>query len=252
MQPIIRKDNLKTDLSGNNIKRDCSMPPGHKCSSPKIFIRIPPNSTLLMIGDSITDCGRLSPAPRTVRDSLGYGYVKLLHNLIEATCPRQHIHILNRGVSGNTVRDLTARWQSDVLDLKPDWLSIMIGINDVWPKFDPCQPDEWYVSIEEYAATLEGLIRSTRPRLKGIVLMTPYCIEPDWADPMRKMMDRYGDVVRQLAGQYQAILVDTQAAFEKFLFEVPQAVLALDRVHLKPAGHMILAQAFLKEMVYAR
>jgi lysophospholipase L1-like esterase len=205
-----------------------------------------------MIGDSITDCGRLSLSPRTVRDSLGYGYVKLIHNLLAVTCPRQHIHVLNKGVSGNTVRGLTARWQSDVLDLKPDWLSILIGINDVWPKFDACQPDEWYVSIEEYASTLERLIRTTRPQLKGMVLMTPYCIESDRADPMRAMMDRYGDVVRRLAGQYQAILVDTQAAFENYLMEVPQEVLSLDRVHLKPAGHMILAEAFLKEMMYAR
>jgi lysophospholipase L1-like esterase len=250
MQSIIQKENLKAGLSGNNIKGGWSETPGHKCSSLKEVIRIHPDSTLLMIGDSITDCGRLSPTAPIVRDSLGYGYVKLIHNVLAAACPRQHIRIINRGISGNTVRDLTARWQSDVLDLKPDWLSILIGINDVWPKFDACQPDEWYVSIEEYASSLECLIRTTRPQLKGIVLMTPYCIEPNRADPMRAMMDRYGDVVRRLAGKYQAILVDTQAAFENFLTEVPQAVLALDRVHLKPAGHMILAQAFLKAIVY--
>jgi lysophospholipase L1-like esterase len=67
---------------------------------------------------------------------------------------------------------------------------------------------------------------------------------------MRAMMDRYGDVVRRLAGQYQAILVDAQAVFESVLTELPPTALALDRVHLKPAGHMILAQAFLKAVVY--
>ena len=220
------------------------------CHSQQEAIKIHPKSTLLIIGDSITDCGRVSPAAEVVRDSLGYCYVKIIHNMLAAACPRQQIRIINSGISGNTVRDLTARWQSDVLDLKPDWLSILIGINDVWPKFDACQPDEWYVSIEEYASTLERLISTTRPQLKGIVLMTPYCIEPNQADPMRAMMDRYGDVVRLLAGQYQAILVDTQAAFESVLMEVPPAALALDRVHLKPAGHMILAQAFLKAVVY--
>jgi lysophospholipase L1-like esterase len=107
-------------------------------------------------------------------------------------------------------------------------------------------------SLEEYASTLERLIRTTWPQLQGIVLMIPYCIEPNRADPMRAMMDRYGDVVRRLAGQYQAMLVDTQAAFQSILTEVSPAALALDRVHLKPTGHMILAQAFLKEMVYAR
>jgi lysophospholipase L1-like esterase len=174
-------------------------------------IKIHPESTLLMIGDSITDCGRISPAAGIVRDSLGYGYVKLINNLISTACSRQNILILNRGIPGSTVRHLVASWQSDVLELKPDWLSIMIGINDVWPKFDASQPDEWHVSIDEYASTLERLIRTTRPQLKGMVLMTPYCVEPNRADPMRAMMDRYGDVVRRLAGQYQAILVDTQA-----------------------------------------
>jgi lysophospholipase L1-like esterase len=201
-----------------------------------------------MIGDSITDSGHVSPAAEVVRDILGYGYVKFINNQLKATCPEQHIRIINKGVNGNTVRNLAARWQSDVLNLKPDWLSILIGINDVWPKFDAYQPDEWFVPIDEYASTLEYLLRTTRPLLKGLVLMTPYCIEPNRADPMRAMMDQYGDVVRRLAGQYQAILVDTQAAFDFVLKEVPPAVLALDRVHLTPAGHNILAQAFLKAL----
>jgi lysophospholipase L1-like esterase len=250
MQSNICKENLKAGLSVNHINQNWPMPFKQTCRSQKYFIKINPNSTLLMIGDSITDCGRISPAAEIFRDSLGYGYVKLIHNMLGANCPQQHIRILNRGISGNTIRDLAARWQSDVLDLKPDWLSVLIGINDVWPKFDAHQPDEWFVSIDEYASTLERLIRSTWPQLKGIVLMTPYCIEPNRADPMRAMMDRYGDVVRQLAGQYQAILVDTQAAFDCVLTEVHPKVLALDRVHLKPTGHIILAQAFLKALEY--
>lgn len=252
MQSIIRKENPKAGLSGRLINGNWPAPLMQRCRFRQEAIKIHPNSTLLMIGDSITDCGRIRTAAEAVRDSLGYGYVKFIHDMLAAVSPRQRIRILNKGISGNTVRNLAARWQSDVLDLKPDWLSILIGINDVWPKFDACQPDEWYVSIEEYTSTLERLIRLTRPQLKGMVLMTPYCIEPDRADPMRAMMDRYGDVVRRLAGQYQAILVDTQTAFEEFLTEVPPASLDLDRVHLKPAGHMILAQAFLKAVVYTR
>jgi lysophospholipase L1-like esterase len=250
MQSNICKENLKAGLSVNHINQNWPMPVKQTCRLQKDFIKIKPDSTLLMMGDSITDCGRISPAAEIFRDSLGYGYVKIIHNVFSATCPQQQIRILNRGISGNTIRHLAARWQSDVLDLKPDWLSVLIGINDVWPKFDVCQPDEWYVGIDEYASTLERLIRTTRPQLEGIVLMTPYCIEPDRADPMRATMDRYGDVVRQLAGQYQTILVDTQAAFDCVLTEVHPAVFALDRVHLKPAGHIILAQAFLKALEY--
>jgi lysophospholipase L1-like esterase len=163
-------------------------------------MKVHSNSTLLMIGDSITDCGRVRPVAEAVGGDHGNGFVGLIHALLSAICPQQHIRILNTGISGNTVRDLAARWQSDVLDLKPDWLSIMIGINDVWRQFDASLQTEWHVSLDEYASILEQLVRTTQPQLKGLVLMTPYFIEPNRADPMRAMMDRYGDVVRQLAG----------------------------------------------------
>jgi lysophospholipase L1-like esterase len=127
----------------------------------------------------------------------------------------------------------------------------MIGINDVWRQFDAPLQTEWHVSLDEYASILAQLVRTTRPQLKGLVLMTPYFIEPNRADPMRAMMDRYGEVVRQLAGEYQAILVDTQAAFECVLTEVHPMALASDRVHPNLAGHMILARAFLKALKYA-
>ena len=107
----------------------------------------------------------------------------------------------------------------------------------------PCKPSG--------TSFLEQLVRTARLQLKGLVLMTPYFIEPNRADPMRAMMDRYGEVVRQLAGQYQAILVDTQAAFGCVLTEVHPVALASDRVHPNLAGHMILARAFLKALKYA-
>ncbi|MGH6796402.1 MAG: SGNH/GDSL hydrolase family protein [Methylocella sp.] len=214
-------------------------------------MKIHSDSTLLMTGDSITDCGRARPVAEGVNWDLGNGYVSLVHALLGATCPKQHIRIRNTGISGNTVRDLATRWQSDVLDLKPDWLSIMIGINDVWRQFDAPLQTEWHVPLNEYASILEQLVRTTRPQLKGLVLMTPYFIEPNRAEPMRAMVDRYGEVVRQLAGQYQAILVDTQAAFECVLTEVHPVALASDRMHPNLAGHMILALAFLKALEYA-
>jgi lysophospholipase L1-like esterase len=72
---------------------------------------------------------------------LGTGYVSLVDSLLRAAYPQGRIRMVNMGTSGNTVRDLAERWQTDVLDLEPDWLSIMIGINDVWRQFDsPLRP----------------------------------------------------------------------------------------------------------------
>lgn len=211
-------------------------------------MKIQSNSTLLMVGDSITDCGRARPIAEGINWDLGNGYVSLIHAFLGANYPEKKIRIRNTGVSGNTVRDLAARWQTDVLDLRPDWLSIMIGINDVWRQFDAPLQREWHVTLDEYVSTLDRLIRATRPQLKGLVLMTPYFLEPNRAEPMRAMMDRYGGAVLQLAAKYDAVPVDTQAAFDSVLTKLHPMALAGDRVHPTLAGHMILAQAFLQAL----
>lgn len=213
-------------------------------------MKIQPNAKLLMIGDSITDCGRVRPIAEATGDALGTGYVSLINACLMAASPQARIRIVNMGVNGNTVRDLAARWSSDVIALHPDWVSIMIGINDVWRQFDTRLQIEEHISLDEYAQTLETLIRTTQPQLSGLVLMTPYFIEPNRADPMRAMMDKYGAVVRELAERYQAVLVDTQAAFDSVLAELHPMALAGDRIHPNLTGHMILARAFLKVMEY--
>ncbi len=209
-------------------------------------MNIQPNSKLIMIGDSITDCGRARPVGEGSFDALGNGYVNFVDSLLTAGYPAHRIRVVNMGISGNTVRDLHSRWQTDVLDLKPDWLSVMIGINDVWSHFGTDLRPERQVSLKEYSKTLDELLRLTRPALKGLVLMTPYFIEPNRAEPMRKMMDEYGALVRQLTEKYQATLVDTQAAFDAVLTHLHPMTLAFDRVHPFSVGHMILARAFLQ------
>jgi lysophospholipase L1-like esterase len=211
---------------------------------------IQPNSKLVMIGDSVTDCGRIRPIGEGEVDALGNGYVGMVDALIQATLPWQRIRVVNMGLSGNTVRDLNLRWQSDVLDLSPDWLSLMIGINDVWRQFDsPFQP-EWGVPLDEYESTLGKLIEQTRPRLLGLVLMTPYFIELNLNDAMRVRMDQYSEVVRGLAKNYQAILVDTQMAFDVALRHMHPMALAWDRIHPNLAGHMMIARSFLNAIGY--
>jgi lysophospholipase L1-like esterase len=208
-----------------------------------------PNSKLLFIGDSITDCDRERPIAEG--NGLGRGYVSLVNALLSSAYPQDRIRVFNVGTSGNTVRDLDGRWQTDVLDLSPDWLSIMIGINDVWRQFDAPLQMETHVSLDEYQSTLDRLIHETRPRLKGLILMTPYFIDLDKTDPMRAMMDEYGQVVRQLAEKYQAVFVDTQSAFDTFLNSGHPMSLAWDRVHPSLTGHMLIARAFLDAIGFA-
>ena len=198
-----------------------------------------------MIGDSITDAGRAQPVGEGMGEALGRGYVALVDALLGTAYPAHHVRVVNMGTSGNTVRDLAARWQRDVLEQHPDWLSIMIGINDVWRQFDSPSRPEGHVDPEEYERTLNDLVAHTRPNVKGLVLMTPFYIEPNKADAMRAQMDRYGALVQKVAAGHDAVFVDTQAAFDRVLTSCYPATLAWDRVHPNMTGHMVLARAFL-------
>ncbi len=209
------------------------------------------HSKLVMIGNSITDCDRARPVGKGAFGATGQGYVSLVEALLGARYPALGIDVVNMGVSGNTVRDLKARWQGDVLDLQPNWLSIKIGINDVWRQFDTPLKLKRHVPLPEYERTLNDLVCAVAPLLKGLVLMTPYLIEANRADPMRAMMDEYSDVVRGLARRYGAHLADTQAAFDEVLTHVHPMSLAWDRIHPNRIGHMILARTFLNAVGYS-
>jgi len=209
------------------------------------------NCKLVMIGDSITDGGRKLPVGEGLFDALGHGYVSLVDALLGAVYPNLGIRVVNMGSSGHTVLDLKERWQTDVLDLKPDWLSIMIGINDVWRQFDSPRQTEIHVLPDEYERTLDALITRTLPSVPNIVLMTPFYLEPNLSDPMRRRMDEYGVIVRNLAEKHGTLFVDTQAAFDAVLADYYPATLAWDRVHPNQTGQMVLALAFLNAIGFA-
>lgn len=199
-------------------------------------------TTLLFTGDSITDCARARPVGE--RDGLGEGYVAFVNGLLAVRRPESRIRVLNTGVSGNRVIDLEARWDEDILAHQPGWLSVLIGINDVWRHFDyGFHPNQ--VAIDRYEKVFRKLLERTRPGLEGLVLMTPYFIEPRPDDVMRIQMEAYGAVVRRLAADFDAVFVDLQAAFDRVLAHRPSQSLAGDRVHPNKTGHLIIAEAFL-------
>lgn len=205
---------------------------------------------LVFIGDSVTDMGRTrnGDAPSEgLFEPLGKGYPHVVSGLLNAFYPERLIRITNVGNSGNTVRNLKERWQRDVIDLKPDWLSIMIGINDVWRQFDVPQLPDRPVLPDEYRETLRDLVVRTKPLLAGgLVLMTPYFIEPNRSDLMRARMDEYGAICKEIAKETGVIFVDTQAEFDKILKYRYSAYITWDRVHPNIYGATVIARAFLK------
>lgn len=204
-----------------------------------------PGSKIVCIGDSITDFDRARPYGEGLNGGIGRSYVAIADGLLKAVDPSLHLRFINMGIGGNTVRDLAARWQMDVLDLHPDYVTVLIGINDVWRQYDTPEITEGHVYTPEYQETLSRLVETTLPEVKRMVLMTPYIIEPNREDPMRARMDEYGRIVKEIAGKNDIPCVDLQAAFDRYCKEYYPASINWDRIHPNTAGHCIIARALL-------
>jgi lysophospholipase L1-like esterase len=209
-----------------------------------------PERKLVMIGDSVTDYARKRPVGEGLGEAIGHSYVALVDALLKSTYPASRIRIVNMGNSGDTVRDLKKRWRNDVLDLKPDWVSVLIGINDVWRQFDSPLRAEEHVYIEEFEKTYEQIIRPTKKQTEGIILMTPFYMEPNREEPMRKTVDKYGEIVKKLAKKHNCILVDVQAAFDEYLRYYSAQSVAWDRIHPDVVGHTIITKSFLNAIEF--
>lgn len=201
---------------------------------------------IVFAGDSVTDMDSTCPVGEGLFENLGRSYVRVVENMLTAWYPEVRVRVTNSGIGGNTSRALLARFQRDVVDLHPDWVSICIGINDVWRQFDsPTIPDE-HVTPEEYRQNVERMIQMVQGKVKGIFLLTPYYMEPNDADPMRRRMDEYGAQCKSLAEEYGCILVDLQDMFNRFFRHRHSASIAWDRVHPNQQGATLIAKTFLE------
>lgn len=133
------------------------------------------------------------------------------------------------------------------MDLHPDWVSICIGINDVWRQFDCPGMAEHHVPPEEYEENVRKMILAVRDSVKGVFLLSPYYIEPNRQDKMRARMDKYTAACRRLAEEYDCRFVDFQAMYEKYCAVRHSASIAWDRVHPNQIGSMLMAREFLDQ-----
>ena len=208
-------------------------------------MKIAPNSKFVLQGDSVTDAGRARPVAEGLFNPHGTGYPNVVQGLLTSVYPDYMIRVVNMGVSGNTSRDLKARWQTDTLDLHPDWVSIMIGINDIWRQFDVQQIPEAGVGPDEYRANLQKILDMTKPVVKGIVLMPPVFWELNTKDAMAARAREYGAICRELAESNGVLFADAQAYADRVLKHCHPAYITWDRVHPNIPGHNVLAHALL-------
>ncbi len=200
---------------------------------------------IVFAGDSVTDMQSDQPVGEGLFESLGKGYVRIVENMLVAWYPELKIRVTNSGISGNTSRNLLQRYERDVINLNPDWVSICIGINDVWRQFDTPAIPEYAVDTDEYKENIEKMIVSVKDNVKGIFILTPYIMEPNREDMMRKRMDKYVAICKELSEKYGCVLVDFQDMYERYLKIRHASCIAWDRIHPNQMGATLMAREFL-------
>jgi acyl-CoA thioesterase-1 len=201
---------------------------------------IKPNERILFTGDSITDCGR----SREDSKLLGSGYAAMAAIRLQKSLGSDELKIFNRGISGNQVSDLLGRFDSDLLDLKPTVISILIGINEVWRRYDSNSP----TSVETYEKNYRTLLEKIRAKLDArIVLLEPFLLHvPEDRHTWREDLDPKIDAVRRLAVEFQTELLPLDGIFAQAATQAPAAYWAPDGVHPSEEGHALIAQTWLE------
>ncbi len=201
---------------------------------------------IVFAGDSVTDCGRKRPYGEGLWEGLGNGYVRMVDSNLAIDYPDRFLHITNVGESGAASKDMLANWEKNVEACKPDWVFVMIGANDVWRQFDePAMYAENYAP-EVYRKNIEAVCERTVGKVKKLFAISPFYMEANDNDPMKKRMVEYANICKEVVESYGATYIDVQAEFDKHLVHRYPAYISWDRVHPNWVGSMIIAKEVLK------
>ena len=206
------------------------------------------DETILFQGDSITDCGRSRETQDIANNQsqIGSGYVLFTSADILANHADKTLKIYNRGISGNKVFQLAERWQKDCLDLKPDYLSILIGVNDFWHT----KSGGYQGTLEIYESDYRKLIEDTKkalPHIK-IIICEPFIIHGGKAldETWEPAFAPYRKAAKKLAKDFELTFVPFQSVFNEALKKAPASYWGEDGVHPSIAGAQLMAQTLLK------
>ena len=211
---------------------------------------IQPHSKFVLAGDSVTDMGRTQPIGEGLFNPHGTGYPNVIQGLLTSVYPDFFINVVNMGYSGNTSRDLLNRLERDILSLKPDYLSVMIGANDVWRQFDTPQIPENSVLPEEYRENLIKIVRLSKTVTSNIILMTPVYWESSLTDAMSARMREYGQIVREVSAQEKVLFCDVQSRVDRVLKHCNANYITWDRVHPNIPDANVIAHALLDTLEF--
>jgi len=215
-----------------------------EASSSKIGLK--KNNVILFQGDSITDAGRnRKTLDANNQNGLGGGYAFLAASELLLKNPEKDLQIFNRGVGGNKVYQLADSWDKDALDLKPDVLSILVGVNDYWHTLS----FGYKATIDTYRKDYRALLLRTKDQLPDVELIMgePFAIiGTAVTEAWFPAFNEYRVVARELANEFDAAFVPYQSVFDKALKVAPGSYWCPDGVHPSVAGAALMAEAWLK------
>lgn len=208
--------------------------------------QIQSGQTVVFAGDSITDCGRRGDAA-----PYGVGYVRQCIELITARYPERDLSYFNAGIGGNTVLDLQGRWDTEMLAHNPDWLTVLIGINDLHRSFN-ATPEA--VPVDRFEAVYREILQRAKDHCNPkLVLLDPfYLIQPEDANEQQQkvlaMLPDYIAVARKMAQEFGALHVPMHDLYQQHLQRRPAETFCPEPVHPNPAGHHVMALALLEAL----
>ena len=208
------------------------------------------SKTILFQGDSITDGARMKDCDWDLNHQMGHGYAYIVNSTLGAKYPEKNLKFINKGISGNRVADLYARWLEDTINIKPDILSILVGIND-------CEQLRFYgrgsdaVRFEKVYRMLVEEVLANKPDTK-IVLMEPFGLpvgddRKDSFPEMYDMLKGYQKATERVAEGYGAIFVPLQEKFFELSEKCSPDYWSWDGIHPTVCGHGVIAEEWMKK-----
>lgn len=243
LTPLSRRTFLQATAAAGGCLAAGALLPGSRAEGAE-KATLKPGSVVLFQGDSITDAHR--SRKRTGGNdfaALGRGYPLLLGAALLADHAAAGLKVFNRGISGNKVPDLAARWQSDTLALKPAVLSILVGVNDIWHKL----AGRYNGTVADFETGYRALLENTLEKLPGVrvIVCEPFVLRCGAVnDKWFPEFDQRRAVARKLADELKLTLVPFQAMFDKAVKRAPAAYWAGDGVHPTLAGHALMAKTW--------
>jgi lysophospholipase L1-like esterase len=212
-------------------------------------LSLQPGDVILFQGDSITDAGRKKDNPAFNNPAaLGAGYAFMAASDLLLKYPGKNLKIYNKGISGNKVYQLAERWEADCLDLKPNVLSIMIGVNDFWHTLT----NNYTGTVQTYQTDLRNLLDRTKQKLPDVKLVIgePFAVtgvkavDASWFPAF----SQYQQAAREIAASFGAVLIPYQSIFDKAQQAAPGVYWTYDGVHPSLAGARLMAQAWVETL----